>query len=117
MGDMSRMNNADKFVNAFDDLASAATGLKPGDKLEVLSVGLASCSGYEVKAVVTFKLPNGQQETLEVGEVLFDPDYSAFVDDVEWLPAHFGIDEAEYERRMRKGGLLGDEDEDTGEDE
>jgi len=106
MGQLSRMNRCDRFIDAFNEFAEKSAGIKAGDKLEVVEVFLCQSDSDEcVRTCVRVKLPDGTTEGLEIGSVLFDPEYGRFDEDVDWVPDMFGITAEEYEKRMTEADL------------
>lgn len=104
--EMSAMERADRFVKAFEGLVPEAGGLKPGDKLEVVSIGLAYEDLHGVGPSVTFRRPDGRHVTVAVGHPYFDPDYPGLDGRLEWRPGCFNITEDECRERLQKVGLL-----------
>ena len=109
--EMSEMERADRFIKAFNGLVPEAAGLKPGDKLEVISIGLAYEDLYGVGPSVTFRRPDGRHVVAAVGHALFEPDCPGLDGRLEWWPASFGISEGECRKRLTDAGLIKPQDE------
>lgn len=104
MGQISRMNRAERFVTEFGpDLAAAVAETEPGEMLTVRKVFAASRGAtHEVVLHYAMSDIDGEEVVLEDGCVLFDPEEQV---DVERLAGMLGRPEAEIAERVTRADL------------
>lgn len=110
MGQISRMNRADRFIKAFGDMAASlmADSLSVGQQPTVTGVELSTEEGHgeEVRVVIRLQDEKGNQHAL-LGDELFDPEYTDMDHaQIEFWADQFGLPYEEVQQRLKQANLV-----------
>jgi hypothetical protein len=108
MGQITRTNRAERFIEEFEKDYVGKFEVKANDKLKVKRVFLACIDGdYEfVRVVVVLTIPGGKELVLLSEDILFDPEDDGKDDSIERLTANLGITKKEAAARLKKADLF-----------
>lgn len=108
MGQIVRMNQAERFEQQFGEIELGMVSLKPGDKLTFVRPFLGRLEGSSEEVILgyEFKAEDGISVNLYEDRPLFVPDDNGSVltadDAVEsGLHEHYGLSEEEFRRRWK----------------